>query len=144
MRWFYMVSGFLGYLLYGNVLLLALTYMYLLKIRKLIGFQLGMNISNMAGGFLAIITGVILIYQFPLQFVYVTICSTFIGMLAGALFGGLFDYQTLLTGYANGLMMGLMAPMIGAAAKANFIFLSFLEGIFLASLLLFVLSARHT
>ncbi|KKI92658.1 hypothetical protein WQ54_08590 [Bacillus sp. SA1-12] len=139
-----MVSGFLGYLLYGNILLLAITYMYLLKIRKLIGFQLGMNITNMAGGFLAIITGVILIYQFPLQFVYVTIFSTFIGMLAGALFGGLFDYQTLLTGYANGLMMGLMAPMIGAAAKTNVIFLSFLEGIFLVSLLLFVLSARHT
>jgi hypothetical protein len=139
-----MVGGLLGYLLYGNVLLLAITYMYLFHIRKLIGFQLGMNISNMAGGFLALITGVILIYQFPLKFVIVTIIATLIGMMAGALFGGLFDYQTLLSGYGNGMMIGIMAPMIGAAAKNSIAFLTFLEGLFIVSLFLFVLSAKHT
>lgn len=139
-----MLGGSLGFLLYGNLLLLAITYLYLFHIRKLIGFQLGMNITNMAGGFITIVTGVILIYQFPMQFVAVTIVTTMIGMIVGALFGGLFDYQTLLTGYANGLMMGLMAPMIGAVAKNSVIFLFFLEGMFILSLLLFVLSARHT
>lgn len=139
-----MIGGYLGFLLYGNLLLLAITYLYLFHIRKLIGFQLGMNITNMAGGFIAIVTGVILIYQFPLQFVAVTIVTTVVGMIVGTLFGGLFDYQTLLTGYGNGLMMGLMAPMIGAVAKNSVIFLFFLEGIFILSLLLFVLSARHT
>ncbi|WP_175638920.1 hypothetical protein [Metabacillus schmidteae] len=139
-----MLGGYLGFLLYGNLLLLAITYLYLFHIRKLIGFQLGMNITNMAGGFITIVTGVILIYQFPMQFVAVTIVTTMIGMIVGALFGGLFDYQTLLTGYANGLMMGLMAPMIGAVAKNSVIFLFFLEGMFILSLLLFVLSARHT
>lgn len=139
-----MVSGVLGLLLYGNILVLTLIYMYLFRIRKLIGFQLGMNISNMVGGFLAIVTGVILIYQFPLKFVLVTVITTLIGMIVGGLFGGLFDYQTLLTGYSNGLMMGIMSPMIGAAAQGNLIFLTFLEAIFLASILLFILSAKHT
>lgn len=118
--------------------------MYLFRIRKLIGFQLGMNISNMAGGFTAIVTGVILIYQFPLKFVVVTVITTLVGMAVGGLFGSLFDYQTLLTGYGNGLMMGIMAPMIGAAAKNSPIFLTFLEGIFMVSLFLLVLSARRT
>ena len=139
-----MVGGLLGYLLYGNVLLLAITYMYLFHIRKLIGFQLGMNISNMAGGFLALITGVILIYQFPLKFVIVTVITTLLGMIVGGLFGSLFDYQTMLTGYGNGLMMGIMSPMIGAAAKNSYLFLTFLEGIFIVSLFLLVLSAKRT
>ncbi|WP_139339603.1 hypothetical protein [Bacillus dakarensis] len=139
-----MLAGYLGYLLYGNVLILVCTYLYLFRIRRLIGYQLGMNISNMAGGFIAIVTGVILIYQFPLNFVVVTIITTLIGVAAGGLFGSLFDYQTMLTGYGNGLMMGIMAPMIGAAAKNSYIFLTFLEGIFLLSLFLLVLSAKHT
>jgi len=139
-----MLASYLGYLFYGNLLILAVTYMYLYKNRKLIGFQLGMNLSNMAGGFIAIVTGVILIYQFPLKFVTITIITTLIGMAVGALFGSLFDYQTLLTGYANGLMMGIMAPMIGAAAKNNEIFLVFLEGVYIFSLFLLVLSVKHT
>jgi len=139
-----MIAGYLGYLFYGNLLILALTFMYVFHIRKLIGFQLGMNISNMAGGFTAIVTGVILIYQFPLKFVIVTIVTTLIGMIVGGLFGSLFDYQTLLTGYGNGLMMGIMSPMIGAAAKNSYLLLTFLEGIFIVSLFLLVLSAKRT
>lgn len=139
-----MIAGYLGYLLYGNLLILALTFMYLFHIRKLIGFQLGMNISNMAGGFTAMVTGVILIYQFPLKFVIITVITTLIGMIVGGLFGSLFDYQTMLTGYGNGLMMGIMAPMIGAAAKTSYIFLSFMEGVFIFSLFLLVLSAKRT
>ena len=139
-----MIVEYLGYVLYGNIVLTAVTYLYLFKLRKLIGFQLGMNIANMAGGFFAIVTGVILIYQFPLKFVMITILVTIVGMLVGALFGGLFDYQTLMTGYTNGLMMGIMAPMVGAAAKNSLIFLTFIELIFLISLTLLVLSAKHS
>jgi hypothetical protein len=136
--------GNLGLLLYGNIVLLGLVYIYLFKIRKLIGFQLGMNISMMAGGFLAIATGVILIYQFPLHFVPVTFVTTIVGMLVGSLFGALFDYQTLLTGYANGLMMGIMAPMVGAAAENSIVFLVFIEIVFIVSLILLMSSAKHS
>ncbi|MGO4886395.1 hypothetical protein ACJ2A9_01440 [Anaerobacillus sp. MEB173] len=134
----------LGYLLYGNLVLIGFIYVYLYKLRKLIGFQLGMNISMLVGGFGAIVTGIILIYQFPLKFVLITIISTMLGMLIGGLFGGLFDYQTLLTGYINGLMMGIMAPMVGAAANNSILFLSFIESVFLFSLILVFFSAKHT
>ncbi|WP_239454290.1 hypothetical protein [Bacillus suaedaesalsae] len=98
----------------------------------------------MAGGFFSISAGVILIYQYPLKFVYVTIGTTVIGMVIGAIFGSLFDYQTLLTGYINGLMMGVMAPMIGAVAQNNLIFLGFIEVLFISSTILISLSAKRT
>jgi formate hydrogenlyase subunit 3/multisubunit Na+/H+ antiporter MnhD subunit len=62
----------------------------------------------------------------------------------GSLFGALFDYQTLLTGYANGLMMGMMAPMVGAAAKNSIVFLVFIEIVFIVSLILLMSSAKHS
>lgn len=139
-----MIMGNLGFLLYGNLVLIVILYLYLYKIRKIIGFQLGMNISMLVGGFGAIATGVLLIYQFPLKFVIVTMITAVIGMLIGAIFGALFDYQTLLTGYINGLMMGMMAPMVGAAANNSVLFLLFIEVVFLFSLVLVFLSAKNT
>lgn len=139
-----MIAEYFGYLLYGNFLFILVAYVYLFKVRKLIGFQLGMNISNVAGGFIAIATGVILIYQFPFQFVLVTFFSAFVGMLIGGLFGALFDYQTMLTGYSNGLMMGIMAPMVGAAAKNSMLFLGFMEVVFFVTICLIIASARSS
>lgn len=135
---------YLGFLLYANIILLTCVYVYLFKRRTRIGFQLGMNVATMAGGFAAVVTGVILIYQFPFHYVVITIVSTIVGMFVGALFGALVDYQTLLTGYANGLMMGIMAPMIGAAAKNSVPFLIFIEILFIISLFLFISSSKHT
>ncbi|WP_102027563.1 hypothetical protein [Salirhabdus sp. Marseille-P4669] len=137
-----MISQLIGYLLYGNMLLMFVTYLFLYRIRKLIGFQLGMNMSMIAGGFLAIVTGVILIYQYPFHFAIVTIVTTVIGFTVGALFGALFDYQTMLTGYATGLMMGIMSPMVGAAAKNSMLFLYFIEIIFILSIIMMLSSSR--
>ena len=131
-------------LLFLNFIILACVYLYLMKVRKLIGFQLGMNISIMTGGFFSIITGVILIYQYPLKFVMVTIVTRGAGMLIGAAFGALFDYQTILTGYINGLMIGIMAPMVGAVAKDSYLFLGLIEVVFLATIILLSFSARQT
>lgn len=134
----------LGLLLFANIMLISFVYVYLIKVRKLIGFHLGTNLATMLGGSLAIVTGVILIYQFPLQFVFVTMVTTLLGMSVGALIGALFDYQALLTGYANGLMMGIMSPMVGAAAKNSYLFLAFIEMVFIFSLFLFILSVRQS
>lgn len=103
-----------------------------------------MNISIMTGGYFSIIVGVILIYQFPLKFVFITIVTAIIGMVTGAVFGALFDYQTLLIGYINGLMIGIMAPMVGATAQNNLLFLSLIELLFIFSLLFISLSAKRT
>ncbi|MEK3888019.1 hypothetical protein [Bacillus sp. FSL K6-3431] len=133
----------LGFLLCVNILFIGLTYLRLYSKRKQIGLHLGMSIANLSGGFVAIITGIILIYQFPLKFVIITIITTFVGMLIGGLFGGLFNHQALLTGFINGLMMGIMAPMIGAAAQNSFIFLAFLELIFFLNMFLLVFAAKY-
>nr|WP_240458649.1 hypothetical protein [Bacillus mesophilus] len=118
--------------------------MYIYRIRRLIGFQLGMNISMIAGGMLAITTGVLLIAQFPLQFAPVTIITAVLGMVVGAIFGVLFDYQTMLTGWANGLMMGLMAPMIGAVTDGSMLFIWFMELSLLVAFSFVAWSARGT
>lgn len=129
---------------YGNLLFISMIYLRIYKIRKLVGFQLGMNISMVAGGFLAVISGIIFIYQFPLEYITVTFVTTLIGMVTGSLFGALFDYQTLLTGYSSGMMMGIMAPMVGAAAKNSMLFLYFVEVIFLVSMILILASSKHS
>ncbi|MCA0986779.1 hypothetical protein [Guptibacillus algicola] len=139
-----MKINILGWMLYGNFLLTTLMYLYLFQYRKLIGFQLGMNISIIVGGITALSTGVVLIYQYPFHFVLITILSTLTGVTIGSLFGGLFDYQTLLTGYGNGMMLGLMSPMIGSAANNNFPFLIFIEMLLMVSYLLLFLSVRRS
>lgn len=134
----------MGTILYVNIICISLAYIYLFKIRKLIGFQLGMNIAVIIGGFFSIVAGIVLIYEFPFHFTLITIICTLTGMLLGSLFGALFDFQTLLTGYVNGLMMGIMAPMVGAAAKQSMPFLYFSEIVFMISIVLIISSAKQS
>lgn len=138
------MAQWLGFFFYGNFLIAFISYMYLYKRRKLIGFHLGMNIAMIAGGGLALGTGILLIYQFPLHYMEITIAATVTGMLVGGLFGGLFDYQTLLTGYINGLLMGIMAPMVGAAASDSFIFILFVEVFIMGSFSLVLVSSKSS
>ncbi|WP_241657739.1 hypothetical protein [Anaerobacillus alkaliphilus] len=128
---------------YFNFLFATISYLYLLKRRKLIGFHLGMNIAMVAGGGMAISSGVILINEFPLHYMEITFISILIGMAIGSLFGGVFDYQTLLTGYINGLMMGIMAPMVGAAASNSLIFISFFQVFIIGSFILVMISSKN-
>ncbi|TKD71112.1 hypothetical protein FBF83_10650 [Pseudalkalibacillus hwajinpoensis] len=139
-----MLINTLGWILYGNFLMTILGYYYVFKHRKLIGFQLGMNISTIVGGMGAITSGILLIYQYPFQFIWITIISALIGIILGTVFGGMFDYQTLLTGYGNGMMMGLMAPMIGASANNSLLFIGLIEVIFGISFILLVLAVRNS
>ncbi|MFZ3591154.1 hypothetical protein ACOI1C_18395 [Bacillus sp. DJP31] len=128
--------------MYINLVATVLLFMYIYRIRSLIGFQAGMNISMVAGGMISIAAGVLLIAQFPLQFAPVTIGTALLGMLVGGAFGVLFDYQTMLTGWANGLMMGFMAPMIGAVTDGSDLFLWFMEIALFASFAFVALAAK--
>ncbi|WP_251032180.1 hypothetical protein [Mesobacillus foraminis] len=139
------MSLWLNSLLYTNLVLAILVFFYLHRRRKLIGFHLGMNIAMVVGGGLAILTGVILITLYPLHFMEVTVLSVLTGILAGSIFGALFDYQTLLTGYINGLMMGIMAPMVGAAASESMVFIVVLQlFIFIIFIILMVFAKSTT
>lgn len=138
------MSQWFGIFLYGNFIVAFISYIYLFKRRKLIGFHLGMNIAMVSGGGLALITGVLLINRFPLHYLEITIATTLTGMIIGSLFGGMFDYQTMLTGYINGLLMGIMAPMVGAAASDSIIFILFLEIFIIGSFSMLLMSSKFS
>ncbi|WP_213367759.1 hypothetical protein [Mesobacillus boroniphilus] len=86
-----------------------------------------MNITIVAGGGLALATGIIFINLYPFHFLEATLFSVIIGGISGILFGNLFDFQTLFSGYITGLIMGVMAPMIGAAGYEWVVFLIMIE-----------------
>ncbi|RFU61747.1 hypothetical protein [Peribacillus glennii] len=136
------MEQWLAVFFYANFLIAFISYIYLYKRRKLIGFHLGMNIAMVAGGGLSLGTGVILINQFPLHYLEITVASALTGILAGVLFGALFDYQTLLTGHINGLLMGIMAPMVGAASSGSLIFMIFLEVFVVGSFAMVLVSSK--
>jgi hypothetical protein len=103
-----------------------------------------MNIAITAGGFSAVSTGIVLIMVYPFFYTSVTILSVIIGLLIGGFFGMLFDYQTALTGFVNGLMMGLMGPMAGALIDNQIQFFMFFELILVFAYLTVVLSVRRS
>lgn len=91
---------------------------------------------------MALGSGIIFINLYPLYFLEATLFAVIIGSLTGIFFGSLFDYQTLLTGYINGLMMGIMAPMVGSAASEGVYFLLFIE-LFILSSFVLIASLAH-
>ncbi|MCM3709094.1 hypothetical protein [Sporosarcina luteola] len=103
--------------IYVDSCLFLIFYLYVRKIKKRIGFQLGMNISMVMGGMIAMLSGVLFILQFPFHFTYITMLSALIGMGSGAVFGKLFDHETFVAGLTNGAVVGLMAPMIGTVVE---------------------------
>ncbi|MEH7239235.1 hypothetical protein [Bacillus sp. JJ1562] len=137
-----MAVGYIFVLFVCNFFVAAFLYLYLYKVRKLIGFQLGMNIAIIIGGMMAIVSGILLIIQFPFHYTEVTIASTLLGMIIGGIYGAMFDYQTFLTGFTNGLMMGIMSPMIGAVIDNRDTFVLLMEGLYLASIFLVIISRK--
>ncbi|GAE47457.1 hypothetical protein JCM21738_4442 [Mesobacillus boroniphilus JCM 21738] len=47
--------------------------------------------------------------------------SVIIGGISGILFGNLFDYQTLLSGYITGIMMGIMRLWLGLPRMKGYV-----------------------
>ena len=130
-------------LMYTDICIFLGFYAYLSGIKKRVGFQLGMNISVVMGGMIALLSGVLLITQNPFHFTLITIISTVVGMIAGGLFGLLFDYQTFVTGLTNGLVIGLMSPMIGTVIEMQSVFIIFIHGLFVLSLLTISISIKR-
>lgn len=131
-------------LLYADACICIGAYLHIRTFKKLIGFHLGMNISNVMGGMAAMLAGVLLIQQFPFHFTWITLVSTLIGLLVGAAFGLLFDYQTFVTGLTNGAIVGLMAPMIGTVIEMQLLFVWFVHGLFVLLLYYIYISIRRS
>lgn len=132
----HMTFNFLAILLYVNVVLIGLLYIAIKNYRHLFQFHDRVTVVTLISGFIAMICGVIFIYQFPFHYVNVTIAATLVGIIIGIIFGSIFRDETILTGMTHGMMMGLMAPMIGAATKNSYVFLIFLQVSFVLALLM--------
>ncbi|WP_233549429.1 hypothetical protein [Lysinibacillus yapensis] len=104
------------FVLASYFLVCVVSYLFLRKMRYLISYHLGMNLAMTASGIMGIAVGTLLGYAFPAHYTVITIFATILAMGIGALFGALVDYQTLLSGVSNGLMAGIMGPMIGVVA----------------------------
>ncbi|WP_425388375.1 hypothetical protein [Domibacillus tundrae] len=140
----FLSSFIISFLVYMEACIFAGIFMYLFRKKKLIGFQLGMNISQVMGGMAALLTGVLLIQQFPFHFTLITIISAGTGLAVGGVFGLLFDYQTFITGLTNGMIVGLMAPMIGSVVEVPVLFLWFIHGLFFVSFLAIYFSIQRS
>lgn len=132
------------FLLYIDICIILGFYMYSRKVKKLIGFHLGMNISMVMGGMAALLFGVLLILQFPFHFTFITLISTVIGLLVGAAFGLLIDYQTFVTGITNGIIVGLMAPMIGTVIEIPILFITFIHVLFACCIFVIFISIKRS
>lgn len=128
------------FVLYIDGWIVLCFFLYIKKVKKLIGFQLGMNISVVMGGMGALLSGVMLLQQFPFHYTVITFVATLAGMAVGGLFGILFDYQTFVTGLTNAAFMGLMSTMIGTVIEMPILFILFLHGIFFLCLVTISLS----
>ena len=80
-----------------------------------------MNIAMTTSGVMGIAIGTVLGFAFPAHYTLITICTTVLAILIGAIFGALVDYQTLLSGVSSGIMAGIMGPMIGVVADFGLI-----------------------
>ncbi|MCL7746111.1 hypothetical protein [Halalkalibacter alkaliphilus] len=122
-----MTASILWLLFYANFIVAGMSYAYLFKYRKLIGYHLGMNVAMTPTGIISIASGLILIYHFPLHFTEITIITTIIGVVIGIVFGALVEYQTVIMGVTSGVMAGIMAPMIGDMAQHSLLLIGFTE-----------------
>ncbi len=129
--------------LYLNICLVLGFYVFLRRNKKRIGYQLGMNISIIMGGMVALLFGVLLILQFPFHFTLVTIITTLVGGIVGAVFGLLIDYPTFVMGLTNGIIIGLMSPMIGTVIEMPSVFVWFIHVFFVVSLLAIFISIKR-
>ena len=130
--------------MYADVWIILGLYSYLRKVTTIIGFQLGMNISVVMGGMAALLFGVLLIQQYPFHFTLITVVSTLIGLIVGGLFGLLFDYQTFVTGLTNGVIIGLMSPMIGTVIEMPTMFIIFMHFFFVLCFITIVVSIKRS
>jgi len=130
--------------MYADVWIILGLYSYLRKVTTIIGFQLGMNISVVMGGMAALLSGVLLIQQYPFHFTLITVVSTLIGLIVGGLFGLLFDYQTFVTGLTNGVIIGLMSPMIGTVIEMPTMFIIFMHFFFVLCFITIVVSIKRS
>jgi hypothetical protein len=91
--------------------IMAGLYRYLYRRKKSTGLSFSMNTAMAMTLFFSLFLSYLLMEKFPFHYVQIICVVTLSTMLVGGLFGQLKDEQTIITGLANGVIMGLMSPM---------------------------------
>lgn len=130
------MSGLVWGMLTFQLVLVVSLYIWIVRQKKSIRFHVGMNVAMVVGGCIALGTGILLIYEFPIYYMEVTGISALAGILTGGLFGRLFSKEAMLSGYVSGVMTGMMAPMVGAAALYSIPFVIMIEVFIVCSFLM--------
>ncbi len=133
----------LWFLFGGNILLIISLYMYLAERKeKWRPSSFIMNAIMTPVTLFALCTGFLFTYMHPGFLIETSIAAGVLGLSCGLLFGSLFNFDSAMTGACNGLMAGIMTPMLGEMAGRSPLFLVFTQLLFYLLLYYFRFGAR--
>jgi hypothetical protein len=94
------------------------TYIFLSlnRYRSLHSDQYSLTGTISAGQIVSLVTALNLFLIFPINFVFIASINLFIGCIIGVLFGSRKKLQSIVIGFFNGGISGIMGTMIGAVA----------------------------
>jgi hypothetical protein len=92
-------------------------YIIMYKKRKVLSDHFGMIMATCSSGILSFNIAMLIYFLFPLHLSYISFVTTMIGGLIGILFGSLVKFQSLLSGFFQGVVGGMMGTMLSAAIQ---------------------------
>jgi hypothetical protein len=107
---------FLFIALTTNSLIGFLGYRFLNKSRLLFSDRFGFIVALTGSGIVGLVTALNLFLLFPSNFTVMSVLNLFIGIAIGIAFGAMLNTQSLIAGFFNGGVGGMMGTMIGAVA----------------------------
>ncbi len=93
-----------------------LGFRFLNKSRLLFSDRFGFIVALTGSAILGLVTALNLFLLFPAFFVVMSVLNMLIGMAIGVVFGAMVNSQSLIAGFFNGGVGGMMGTMIGAVA----------------------------
>jgi hypothetical protein len=92
-------------------------YIIMYKKRKVFSDHFGMIMATCSSGILSFNIAMLIYFLFPLHLSYISFVTTMIGGLIGILFGSLVKFQSLLSGFFQGVVGGMMGTMLSAVIQ---------------------------
>ncbi|SDH72274.1 hypothetical protein SAMN05192534_11028 [Alteribacillus persepolensis] len=136
----------LWFLFGGNILLIVALYMYLheRKDKRHHSSSFIMNAVMTPVTVFSLCSGFLFTYIHPGYVIETSIAAGVLGIGCGLLYGSLFSFDSAMVGACNGLMAGIMAPMLGEMAGRSPFLLLFTQLLFFTLLFYFRFGHRFS
>lgn len=108
-----MVLFLIGILAFNSLIGLSI-YLVMYKKRKVFSDHYGMIMAMCSSGILSLTIAMVTFFLFQATLSIVALLTTVIGGSIGILFGSLVKYQSLLAGFSQGVIGGIMGTVLGA------------------------------